>query len=60
MLVLSSGTGGTSIINGISGLGGEGGQKSGVTTLAGGKAVFLLVARLTFPEVMALMGKMAP
>ncbi|OUY90451.1 hypothetical protein BLL04_21075 [Klebsiella variicola] len=25
-----------------------------------GKAVFLLVARLTFPEVTALMGKMAP
>jgi hypothetical protein len=24
------------------------------------KAVFLLVARLTFPEVTALMGKMAP
>ncbi|CDN03799.1 hypothetical protein KPSB59_4270004 [Klebsiella quasipneumoniae subsp. quasipneumoniae] len=35
-------------------------RNQGLLHWLAGKAVFLLVDRLTFPEVTALMGKMAP
>ncbi|HBQ4402433.1 TPA: hypothetical protein L7151_002794 [Escherichia coli] len=46
---VQGGTGGTSIINGISGLGGDGGQKSGITTLAGGKGGISIGGSVNLP-----------